>query len=41
MSDSDPGSEDVFDLERLRQLVELMKEHDLVQLDLRQGTKFW
>ena len=39
MSDSDPGSEDVFDLERLRQLVELMKEHDLAQLDLRQGEE--
>ena len=39
MSDSGPGGEGVFDLERLRQLVELMKEHDLARLDLRQGEE--
>ena len=39
MSDSSPGSGDVFDLDRLRQLVELMKEHDLAQLNLRQGEQ--
>ena len=39
MSDSSPDSEGVFDLERLRQLVELMKEHDLARLDLRQGEE--
>jgi acetyl-CoA carboxylase biotin carboxyl carrier protein len=29
--------QDVFDLRRIRRLVELMKEHDLSALDLRQG----
>ena len=33
------GSEDVFDVDRVRQLVELMKEHDLSEVDLRQSDK--
>jgi len=37
MSESSPKGEGVFDLDRLHQLVELMKEHDLARLDLRQG----
>lgn len=37
MSDSSPRPEDVFDLQRIRQLVELMKEHDLSEVDLRQA----
>ena len=28
--------EDVFEIDRVRQLVELMKEHDLSEIDLRQ-----
>ena len=31
-----PG-QDVYDIRRIRRLVELMKEHDLNQIDLRQG----
>ncbi len=32
-------SEDVFDLEHVRQLVELMKEHDLAEVDLSQADR--
>jgi acetyl-CoA carboxylase biotin carboxyl carrier protein len=32
-----PPSQDIFDVHRIRQLVELMKEHDLGEIDLRQG----
>jgi acetyl-CoA carboxylase biotin carboxyl carrier protein len=35
MADPDPNVEDVFDLDRIRQLVELMKEHELSEIDLR------
>lgn len=31
-----PG-QDIFDVRKIRRLVELMKEHDLNQIDLRQG----
>ena len=40
MSDSDtkPESEDsVFEVQRIRRLVELMKEHDLSEIDLRES----
>ena len=30
-----PEPDDVFDVSRVRQLVELMKEHDLSEVDLR------
>jgi len=33
------SSEDVFDIERVRLLVELMKEHDLSEVDLRQSDQ--
>ncbi len=36
MSGSTP-SQDVFDVRRIRRLVELMNEHDLSEIDLRQG----
>ena len=37
MSDSDVQSDDdVFDVERIRRLVELMEGHDLREIDLRQ-----
>ncbi len=31
------SEKDVFDVERIRELVELMEQHDLSQVDLRQG----
>jgi acetyl-CoA carboxylase biotin carboxyl carrier protein len=34
---SSPG--DIFDVKRVRRLVELMKEHDLAEIDLRQGEQ--
>ena len=40
MSDPDPNLEEsVFDLERIRQLIELMKEHELSEIDLRQAEQ--
>ncbi len=30
---------DVFDLERIRQIIELMEEHDLSEIDLQQGDE--
>jgi acetyl-CoA carboxylase biotin carboxyl carrier protein len=39
MSDAEPAPNQVFDLERIRDLVELMKEYDLSEVDLRQGTQ--
>ncbi len=32
-----PSNQDFFDVRRIRRLVELMKEHDLSEIDLRQG----
>jgi acetyl-CoA carboxylase biotin carboxyl carrier protein len=37
MSNSASNSGDVFDLKKIRQLVVLMNEHDLGEIDLRQG----
>jgi acetyl-CoA carboxylase biotin carboxyl carrier protein len=34
---STPG--DIFDVKKVRRLVELMKEHDLAEVDLRQGEQ--
>ena len=33
---SESSVDDVFDFERIRQLIELMKEHGLSEIDLRQ-----
>jgi len=33
------GSADVFEIERIRQIIELMKEHDLNEVDLRQDEQ--
>ena len=33
------SSQGVFDLDRIRQLVELMKEHDLREVDLQEGEQ--
>ena len=38
MSDS-PSGPGVFDVERIRRLVELMKEHNLREIDLREGEQ--
>jgi acetyl-CoA carboxylase biotin carboxyl carrier protein len=39
MANADSKEGDVFDVRKIRRLVELMKEHDLRQLDLRQGEQ--
>ncbi|MHB0955856.1 MAG: acetyl-CoA carboxylase biotin carboxyl carrier protein [Pirellulaceae bacterium] len=39
MSDSGTGPDDVFDVERIRRLVELMEQHDLREVDLRQAEQ--
>jgi len=39
MSESDSNSGTVFDIERIRRLVELMKEHDLSEVDLREARQ--
>ena len=39
MSKSDPGAENIFDVDKIRHFVELMLEHDLAEIDLRQGTQ--
>ena len=37
MSNAGSGSNDIFDLKKLRRLIELMNEHDLAEIDLRDG----
>lgn len=37
MAGSSPPQQDIFDVRKIRRLVELMKEHDLSEVDLRQG----
>jgi len=39
MADSKPNVDDVFDFERIRQLIALMKEHGLTEIDLRQSDQ--
>ena len=39
MSDSNNPESEVFDIDRLRNLVELMQEHDLSEIDLRNEEK--
>lgn len=39
MPDSDSNRSEVFDLDRLRQLLDLMKEYDLGELDLKQDEQ--
>ncbi len=31
------SSQDIFDVRKIRRLVELMKEHDLTEIDIQQG----
>ena len=37
--DSDKPANDVFDLDRIQDLIRLMKEHELTRIDLRQGDQ--
>ncbi len=37
MAASGPNQGDIFEIKRIRRLVELMNEHDLAEVDLRQG----
>ena len=37
MANGGAGGGDVFDVRKVRRLVELMKEHDLAEVDLKQG----
>ena len=39
MSNAASNSGDIFDVKKVRRLVELMKEHDLAEIDLRQGEQ--
>ncbi len=39
MSNPGPGAGDIFDVKKVRRLVEMMKEHDLAEIDLRQGDQ--
>lgn len=39
MTDSDAGGNPIFEVDRIRHLVELMKEFDLREVDLRQGEQ--
>ena len=39
MAKSEPNVDDVFDIEQIRRLIELMKEHDLGEIDLRQANQ--
>jgi acetyl-CoA carboxylase biotin carboxyl carrier protein len=37
MNPSSNSNQDIFDVRKIRRLVELMKEHDLCEIDLQQG----
>jgi acetyl-CoA carboxylase biotin carboxyl carrier protein len=39
MSGAEPNSGDVFDLDKISRLVELMKVHDLAEINLKQGEQ--
>ncbi|EAQ81238.1 acetyl-CoA carboxylase biotin carboxyl carrier protein [Blastopirellula marina] len=39
MAKSEPAASGVFDLDRLREIIELMKEHELSEIDLREGER--
>jgi acetyl-CoA carboxylase biotin carboxyl carrier protein len=39
MSELEPSAKGVFDVARIRQLVELMKEHELQEIDLRESDQ--
>jgi len=37
MADSEPKADDVFDVDRVLRLIEMMKKHDLTEINLRQS----
>ncbi len=39
MSESEPESGEIFEVDRIRRLVELMKEHGLSEIDLRESSQ--
>ncbi len=39
MSNPGSGAGDIFDVKKVRRLIELMKEHDLAEIDLRQADQ--
>jgi acetyl-CoA carboxylase biotin carboxyl carrier protein len=39
MPDSPSNSGDIFDMKKVRRLIELMEEHDLSEVDLKQGDQ--
>ena len=39
MAESTERTDDVFDIDRIRKLIELMKEHELGEIDLRQNNQ--
>jgi len=39
MADSENNIDDIFELDRIRRLIDLMKEHGLTEVDLRQGDQ--
>src|SRR5262245_42454375 len=39
MTNSGSNPNDIFDVKKVRRLVELMKEHDLSEIDLKQGEQ--
>ena len=39
MAESTKRADDVFDIDRIRKLIELMKEHELGEIDLRQDNQ--
>ena len=39
MADSEPHRGDVFDLDKIRSLIQLMKEHDLTEVDLQEADQ--
>ncbi len=39
MTGSKPSSEEVFEIDRIRQLVELMEQHGLSEIDLRRQNQ--
>jgi acetyl-CoA carboxylase biotin carboxyl carrier protein len=39
MPDSSSNSGDIFDMKKVRRLIELMEEHDLSEVDLKQGDQ--
>lgn len=41
MSDETPGPSESFDLERVRELMELMEKHGLTEVNLKRGDQRW